>query len=145
METCLYKTCLLLILNWIFYVEFVEYFSVILTAYNFFVPIYSLSFILASYTISWLLVLPCSLGLFGRLEWRSWLCHNILWSHLSAYNSLSSILSDISLIISLIFKNYSIIIIAYWWLRQCLAISSMMISPYRLIKSSCILIKSWVV
>ena len=141
----MYITCLFLILNWIFYVEFIEYFSVILTAYDFFVLIYSLSFILASYTISWLLVLPCSLGLFGRLERRSWLCHNILWSHLSAYNSLSPILSDISLIVCLIFKNYSIIIIAYWWLRQCLAISSMMISSYRLIKSSCILIKSWVV
>lgn len=140
METCLHVTWLFFIFIWIVNVEFIKYFIIILAAYNLFVPIYSLSFILTSYTISWLLILPSSLGLFGRLKRRSWFSHNLLWSYLSAYNNLTSILSDISLIVCLVFKNNSVIIIAYWWLRHCLAIWPMMVSSYRLINSSGILI-----
>jgi hypothetical protein len=145
METSLHVSLLFIILICTLYVEFIEYFIIVLAVYNFFVFIYSLSFILASYAISWLLILPCSLNLLGRLKRWSRICHNLLWSYLSANNSLTSIFSNIPLLVCLVFKNNTIIIIANWRLRHCLAISTVMVSSYRLIDSPGILIESGVV
>jgi hypothetical protein len=101
-----------------------------------------LPFILSSNTTPWLLILSSSLSLFRRLKRWSWFWYYLLCINLSINYSLTPIFSYIPWIIyiSLVFKNYPIIIVSRWWLRR-LSICAMMISSYWLIYSSCILVK----